>query len=240
MKPVAAVCALLIAGCSGEPAITRAEWPVMGTVAAVQWKGPRDDADLERVQTVFTALERLLNSHDPQSELSRLANLPDDEILRQCDPRVRACYALAFRLRDETGGLFNPRWRGPGTLDLGAIAKGFAVDACAPANALVDLGGNLKAFGASWRVGIAGGETFELAPGAACATSGAYYRGPHIRDGRTGEPVSNAVYSVTVVHPSSAMLADGLSTVMFLMGRARGEAFLRARYPAARAIWTER
>ena len=49
----------------------------------------------------------------------------------------------------------------------------------------------------------------------------------------------NAVHSVTVVHPSSAMLADGLSTVMFIFGREKGEAFLKKHYPEAKAVWID-
>lgn len=239
MRLWACVLLLALSGCARKAEISRVAWPVMGTQAAVQWKGPQIDEDVIRAQRVLSEIERLLNAHDRESELSKLASLPDAEILARCDPRVRMCYEAAFRLRDETGGLFNPRWRGPGTMDLGAIAKGFAIDRCELANALVDLGGNLKAFGGCWRVGIAGGETFELKPGESCATSGEYYRGHHIRDGRTGGELTNAVYSVTVVHPESAMLADGLSTVMFLMGRTRGTKFLREHYPEARAHWIE-
>ena len=86
-----------------------------------------------------------------ESELSRLAGLADEAILAQCDPEMRPCYEAAFQLRDETDGLFNPRWKGPKALDLGAIAKGFAVDLAAQStyvdgnDALIDLGGNLKA-----------------------------------------------------------------------------------------------
>lgn len=239
MRLLALVVLMALAGCGRNAEISRVAWPVMGTEAAVQWKGPQIDEDVIRAQRILSDIERLLNAHNPDSELSKLATLPDGEILTRCDPSVRPCYETAFRLRNETGGLFNPRWRGPGTLDLGAIAKGFAVDRCELAHALVDLGGNLKAFGGPWRVGIAGGETFELQSGEACATSGEYYRGHHIRDGRSGAELTNTVYSVTVVHPTSAMLADGLSTVMFLMGRARGTSFLREHYPEARAYWIE-
>ena len=73
--------------------------------------------------------------------------------------------------------------------------------------------------------------------GAACATSAEYYRGKHIYDARTGRPVSNDVWSVTVVHPTSAMLADALSTILFIYGREEGERFLARHYPEARAIW---
>jgi len=239
VRTVLALALGLLCGCGADPSISRVAWVTMGTEAALQWKGPQVDADVLAVQSRFAGIERLLNAHDPQSELSRLAKLPDAEVIARCDPAVRDCYVAAFRLRDETGGRFNPRWRGPGTMDLGAIAKGFAVDCCGVTNALVDLGGNLKSFGGTWRVGIAGGGRFELQAGEACATSGEYHRGHHIRDGRDGSELSNRVYSVTVVHPRSAMLADGLSTVMFLLGRERGERFLRERYPEARAYWVE-
>ena len=160
------------------------------------------------------------------------------------------CYATALDLRDASGGAFNPRWRGPGTLDLGAIAKGFAVDLAADAvkkcygetggnipEMLIDLGGNLKAVKGAWTVGVKDGESFVLHEGEACATSARYYRGDHIKDGRTGADVKNDVYSVTVIHPKSAMLADGLSTTLFILGREKGEEFLKKHYSDARAVW---
>lgn len=241
---------LLLAGFAGcgrpQPAVVREEWPEMGTIAAVQFRGSRDPAAQAAVREEFAGVMRLLNAHDPASELARLAKLDDAAVLAACDARMRPCYEAAFRLRDLTGGVFNPRHRGPGTMDLGAIAKGFAVDlayarlAAPGREALVDLGGNLRACGA-WRVGIFGSdETLVLRDGEACATSGAYYRGEHIRDGRDGSTVANAPFSVTVVHPDSAMLADGLSTVMFLLGRERGEEFLKRHFPEARALWVEK
>jgi hypothetical protein len=112
---------------------------------------------------------------------------------------------------------------------------------------LLDLGGNLKAVSGSWTTGIRDpgnpsgiAERIVLTNGMACATSGEYVRGKHIYDGRTGRPVTNAVASVTVVHPSSAMLADALSTTLFVLGREEGEVFLRRFYPEARAYWIMR
>lgn len=246
-----AIVLLAFGGCSREGRVERVEWTVMGTVAAVQWKGEAPAEPLvPPVKEVFARIEKLLNAHDSGSELSRLAKEDDATVLATCDPSVRPCYEMAFRLRDETGGLFNPRWKGPGTMDLGAIAKGYAVDCAAEkirssvgtTSVLVDLGGNLKAVSGTWSTGIYrpledGTEMFSLAATSACATSGEYFRGAHIRDGRDGSEVTNRIYSVTVIHPTSAMLADGLSTVMFLMGRERGERFLRERHPEAKAIW---
>ena len=247
-----ALCAAL-AGCARAP-VERVEWTTMGTVAAVQTRGGADAAAVEIVRRTFDEVERLLNAHDPDSELSRLAPLSEEEILERCNPRMRPCYEAAFRLMRETDGAFNPRWRGPDALDLGGIAKGFALDLAEDelrrrkgdmggCDVLVDLGGNLKAVSGTWTVGVYAPEgmgrrpTLRLPAGSACATSAEYVRGKHIYDGRTGLAVSNDVLSVTVVHPTSAMLTDGLSTVMFIFGRDRGEAFLRARHPDARPMW---
>lgn len=246
VRVVLAVAMLVSAGCS-EDRVERLEWLSMGTVAAVQFKGGDGDGRKRvaaEVRKVFADIERLFSAHDAESELSRLAGCGDAEILRRCSPLARECYLAAFRLRDQTGGRFDPRWKGAGTLDLGAIAKGYAVDlACervksAEMEVLVDLGGNLKVVSGQWRTRIAASsEMLVLAGGMACATSAEYFRGRHILNAKTrGDPAA-AGKSVTVVHPSSAMLADALSTVMFIMGRERGEEFLRRHYPQARAIW---
>lgn len=225
----------------------RVEWTTMGTIAAFDCRDAQDLARSAVVRETFAEVESLLNAHNLESELSRLAPLGEDEILSACDERVRPCYEAAFRLMRESGGAFNPRWRGPATLDLGAIAKGFAIDLAAEkvgeCDALIDLGGNLKACGGEWRVGVYSPQTsapcgtVTLAAPAACATSAEYARGKHIYDGRTGLAVSNDLISVTVIHPSSAMLADGLSTILFILGEEAGEAFLRANYPEASARW---
>ncbi len=242
MKAAAAFAALaVLCGCGGER-VERLEWTTMGTVAAVQARvSDGVHVDCSTVKGRFSEVERLLNAHAPQSELSRLAPLAEDEILEKCDVRMRLCYETAFRLARESGGAFNPRWRGPGTLDLGAIAKGFAVDFAvegfsAEADFLVDLGGNLKATGLKdgargWTVGVkdpAGDgfvATVRLKPGEALATSAEYYRGKHIYDGRTGKPAQGGVKSVTVLC-RSAMLADGLSTTLFILGPDEGRRFL--------------
>ena len=240
----AAAALVALAGCPGRRAVESVEWPVMGTVAAFRC---RDKSLLDRadgVRRVFRELASLLNAHDPDSELARLAALDDAEILARCDARVRPCYAEAFRWRDATERVFNPRYRGPETMDLGAIAKGFALDVAAEpldgCDVLLDLGGNLKACGGVWRVGVLGGhDTLVLTNGMACATSGTYYRGQHIKDGRTGGDIAPRAASVTVVHPTSAMAADALSTILFILGREKGEAFLATHAPEARAVWVE-
>lgn len=238
------VSAVALAGC-WRAAPTRVEWTAMGTVAAVQYTDSRDVplGDVARRCTAleFDIVENLLNAHDPSSEISRLAAFSEETVLARCDVRMRPCYAAAFGLMRASGGAFNPRWKGPDGLDLGAIAKGFAVDRADEAfsdfkrkdgwRMLVDLGGNVKSVKGAWRTGVLdpSGEGFaavvDLQEGEALATSATYYRGGHIVDGRTGAVVSNGVASVTVLC-KSATWADGLSTTLFVLGPDEGRRFL--------------
>ena len=204
---------------------------------------------VETVKLVYSDVEKRLSVWNPDSEISKYTSL--DKV----SPETRPCYEAAFTLRRISGGVFNPFWRGKDKgPDLGAIAKGFAVDLAAERivssgkihgregeGLLLDLGGNLKVVSGEWRTGIRNPfgdmDTIVLTNGMACATSGEYERGKHIKDGRTGNAVSNDLISVTVVHPSSAMIADGLSTTLFVLGREKGDAFLRKHYPEATAHW---
>lgn len=260
------LCLLLAVGC-GSHGVDSLQWMTMGTVAKVSFKdsdrlsfrplanvSSKDRRCLvDAVKAVYDNVEGRLSIWNKDSEISRYTSL------EKVSPEMRPCYEAAFRMRKVSGGAFNPFWRGKGTgPDLGGIAKGFAVDLAAEKlnpkgsgfssrcgeGLLLDLGGNLKVVSGEWRTGIRNpyGEmrTILLTNGMACATSGEYERGKHIYDGRTGAAVSNSLVSVTVVHPSSAMLADGLSTTLFVLGKEEGERFLHEHYPEAEAYWIER
>ena len=238
--------AALFAGCRDNVESERVAWTAMGTIAALQTKGDRDGVKggklLATTMSVFKDVETLLNAHNAESEIRRLAPLSDEQVLQQCSEATKPCYEAAFVLAKATGGAFNPRWRGNGTLDLGAVAKGFAVDlSCADLagvatdiQCLVDLGGNVKAVRGSWKTGVKNpnGEGFaavvDLQKGEALATSATYFRGSHIYDGRTNKSVENDVASVTVLC-RSAMWADGLSTALFVLGVDDGRRFLDGR-----------
>lgn len=256
---------LVSAGC-GSHGVDSIQWLSMGTVAKVSFKGTgfsfslpsmrssRGDSRrlVETVRSVYEDVERRLSIWKSDSEMSRYTSIDG------VSPEMRPCCEAAFELQKTSGGAFNPFWRGKGTgPDLGGIAKGFAVDLAAAkllregarpdsgsCDVLLDLGGNLKVVSGEWRTGIRNpsGEmrTIVLTNGMACATSGEYERGKHIYDGRTGTAVTNDLVSVTVVHPSSAMIADGLSTTLFVLGRKEGENFLRRHYPEAVAYWIVR
>lgn len=127
-------------------------------------------------------------------------------------------------------------------IDLGGIAKGYAVDAaaevlkqCGVDSGLVNAGGDLKVIGRSrdggvWRIGL----RHPLTPSRlllsvqvedeAAATSGNYFRYftvggrqyGHLLHPRTGMPANSAL-SATII-AKSAMRADGLATAAMIHG----------------------
>ncbi|GBD83681.1 thiamine biosynthesis lipoprotein ApbE precursor [bacterium BMS3Abin02] len=134
-------------------------------------------------------------------------------------------------------------------LDLGGIAKGFAVDRAVRVlreagvtDAIVDAGGDLRLLGSRdgrpWRVGIPDPLQPEqiarvlFLRDAAVATSGDYerffvvdgVRYHHIVDPRTGYPAS-ATHSFTAVLPDG-MSADSASTAGFVLGPEPGLEFV--------------
>jgi thiamine biosynthesis lipoprotein len=124
----------------------------------------------------------------------------------------------------------------PLILDLGAVAKGLAIDMAARElqpfeNFAIDAGGDLYLGGCGpkgtpWSVGIRHPRhDHELidslcVSNVAVCTSGDYERDRHILDPRTGES-ADAVASVTVVAPT-AMVADALATAAFVLGPSDG------------------
>lgn len=135
----------------------------------------------------------------------------------------------------------------PLTLDLGAVAKGLAIDlaarelACVE-NYVIDAGGDIWAAGSNeqgrpWHIGLRDPSDPERVvavlgiTNAAVCTSAGYERprldgqpGHHIIDPRSTE--SPVTLSATVIAPS-AMVADALSTAAFVLG-SKGIPFLEA------------
>ncbi|MBP3228917.1 MAG: FAD:protein FMN transferase [Bacteroidaceae bacterium] len=132
-------------------------------------------------------------------------------------------------------------------IDLGAIAKGFAVDRLAAVLAahgvedyMVEIGGEIVARGVNrdakpWTVGVVRPTTEDAAAGAlqtvvalgtgAVATSGNYLnfykaggqRVAHTIDPRTGRPAAQTLLSATVVAPDCAT-ADAFATAFMTLG----------------------
>ena len=136
-------------------------------------------------------------------------------------------------------------------VDLGGIGKGFAaaaVRACLEENgvraAVVSLGGNVmllgsKPDGSAWTIGLQDPDTdgcfgYVSARDVSVVTSGGYQRyfeedGEvywHILDPKTGWPARSGLSSVTVVSRDD-VLADGLSTALFVMGLEKAAALYR-------------
>ena len=133
----------------------------------------------------------------------------------------------------------------PTLLDLGAVAKGLAIDLAARELSgfdrfAINAGGDIYVAGrgdtGGWRIGVqdpergdAVTEILQVADAAVC-TSGSYqrraerYDDHHILDPRT-QASPGGVQSATVVAPNS-MLADGLSTALFVLGAEDGLALV--------------
>ena len=168
------------------------------------------------------------------------AAVPDSATLGEALTRVDW---QAVDVADERARLSRPGM----AVDLGGIAKGYALDLAAAALArvgarggTVDLGGNLVVFGEGpgHEVGVVDPRdpgvlllTIPLDRGAV-ATSGQYERFVtvadqaygHVLDPRTGWPVASGC-SATVIAPQ-ALWADALATAVVVLGQERGLALL--------------
>ena len=138
-------------------------------------------------------------------------------------------------------------------IDLGGIAKGYASNKVAGIlsekgvdSAIISLGGNVHALGTKpdgslWKVAIQDPEDLSSYIGIvevrdkAVVTSGGYQRFfeedgvryHHILDPKTGYPAENGLISVSVVC-DDGLLADGLSTALFVMGTDGAISFWRS------------
>jgi FAD:protein FMN transferase len=136
-------------------------------------------------------------------------------------------------------------------IDLGGIAKGYAVDAAISIlrdrgvkSALVNAGGNMyclgKRYDKKWSIGIQDPRNPEKIvrklelENQGISTSGDYQqffihknkRYSHIINPKTGYPVDNDLESVTVI-ADDATTADVLSTTIFVLGQEKGYALIK-------------
>ena len=149
-------------------------------------------------------------------------------------------------------------------LDLGGVAKGFAMDEAlriaqqaGVTSGILNMGNSSLALlgkkpdGAEWKVGIQDpfqtvGTPFAIVTGSdmTVETSGTYqkffvangHRYHHIMDPRTGAPAESGLEQVTLLLPLDTKLADGLSTSCFILGRDQGMKLIES-LPDAAAIF---
>lgn len=144
-------------------------------------------------------------------------------------------------------------------VDLNSVAAGYAVDSIAARLEvmgihayLVEATGELKAKGkkldgSPWRIALEEprddqqvAERIINVDGYGVSTSGDYRnyflqdgrRYSHTVDARTGAPVLHDLASVTVIHPS-ALMADGLSTLLLILGPERARDYAQKHAIAA-------
>jgi thiamine biosynthesis lipoprotein len=224
---------------------------VLGTsLDLVVWTPDAVAAERAR-DAVLDEIDRLaaiLNTRDPESEISRLghADGPIDSA------ELREIFRIYEDWRVRTGGIISLRPQGAGTpRNVDALGKAFIIDAAAkaaglavPANGgvLLNIGGDIVVRGQPREIAIADPDApHENATplgrvtlhNAANATSGTYARGAHLFDGRTGQPAALAA-SATVV-ARDAVTANALAAALCVCEA--GEGFgLIARNPGAAAL----
>ncbi len=166
-------------------------------------------------------------------------------------------HELVLKPKDRISGLSK---RGQ-SIDLGGIGKGYASDRCLQifqqygiSSAYISIGGNVstlgnKPDGSLWRIGIQHPRDDRRLIGAvsvsgkAVVTSGDYERcffdsqnkrWHHILNPTTGYPAESGLISVTVV-TDSAMIADALSTAIFVAGIDKGLGY-RTQFPSTEVV----
>jgi thiamine biosynthesis lipoprotein len=192
--------------------------------------GIGSDLDPAAAFACLQRVDELFSTWREDSEISRLH--AGTLALLDASADVRAVLRRCERLRRETGGRFDVR--ATGRLDPSGFVKGWAVEravellvAEGAGNVCVHAGGDVRVLGERgpgrpWRVGVrhplrrdrvaAVIEARDLA----VATSGAYERGEHVVDPRSGRP-PDGVLSVTVAGPDLGT-ADAYATAAFAMG----------------------
>lgn len=172
--------------------------------------------------------------------------VPDAEELMETLTLVDASRIEYEDLENAAGSVHFPEGM---EIDVGGIAKGYTSARIMEIfrkngveSAVVSLGGNVqvlgsKTDGSAWRIGIQdpdGGGYLGVLSVTDCAviTSGGYERYfeedgvvyHHIIDPRTGYPAASGVRSVTIIS-RDGMLADGLSTSLYIMGEEAAETY---------------
>ena len=206
----------------------------MGTTVSIDVRSPLVSPDvLDDVINQLSDVDARFSTYRPDSEISRLARGEIAET--NCSLDVRQVLTACDHLATVTGGAFDARGhRADGRLDPSGFVKGWAVeeaawliDSAGGRNYWINAGGDIVARGERepgqpWRVGIRHPDRPDRVAAVlavrdrAVATSGAYERGDHINDPRSGRPPAG-LRSVTVVGPGLAF-TDAYATAVFVMG----------------------
>ena len=232
------------------PELRRAR-PLLGTLVEITVPaGSRGVAALARAFAAVARVHALMSAHDPASDLGRIGAARARTVVR-VDPWTWRVLAAARRFAAESGGAFDPvaaagegraDWRDlvprPDRrsvlcrrrlrIDLGGIAKGFAVDQAVGVLrraglpwGLVNAGGDLRAFGPrAWPVHVRHGAVGDFPQRREHGRTVSALLDPRDRHFVTGAA------SATVFAPT-ALAADALTKVVLLVAPAVAERILR-------------
>ncbi len=239
---------------------------LMGTLVQVEVNDGRGESAAENALAEMARIEKLMSRFLPASDVSRLNNAycqpvtvspATFRVIEKAlsfsrlsngtfDITVNSRNGASYKdvsLDEETGQIW---LRKPGmSLDLGGIAKGYAVDMAIEelqrmgiSNAMVNAGGDLRVLGGnslnnSWVIGVQHPGAY---PGLLCrlsltdkavATSGDYYRHSRpdlshhlIIDPHRNKPARGSL-SATVI-ANRALTADALATAAYILGPDKG------------------
>jgi thiamine biosynthesis lipoprotein len=234
---------------------------LMGMPVSLALRGRYADAAAGRRawDAVVASLRRVHHTFSTYREDSVVSRLGRGEVNEaQCPDEVREVLELGRAAADQSDGAFSmwlPDGTGGARFDPSGVVKGWAVQRASRHLAALDdtdfclsAGGDMVCAVADpdrpdWRVGV----EHPLDPGrmiavvpvrtGAVATSGTAHRGQHLRDGRTGRPVTG-VASVTVCGPSLTW-ADLDATAAYAQG-ARAAEWLQTRIGrSALVVWPD-
>ena len=254
--------------------------PLLGTFVEISCRGEAP-ACHRAIEAAFDAIARvhaLMSVHEKTSDLSRMNERAHLEPV-SIDPQTAYVLRAALELHRASDGVFDVaaesrgtshdirllpghrvRFAKPMRVNLGGIAKGYAVDRAIGelssrgiTHAIVNAGGDLRVLGSDAELihlrdpgePVRLHPAFTLAQGAMATSAGYFTRA--IVDPATGE-ASGKHDSASVVAPS-AMVADALAKVVLLRGQAtralldRYDAHalvLRAARGTLRALWLPR
>jgi len=236
--------------------------PALGTLVAIEAAGRAEAELLTGIDEAYAAVERVGALMHPRKSGSDLARLnmarSGDAIL--IDPWTYSLLVLARELHALTGGVFDPctpdargrmadldldavdhvTLRAPVSIDLGGIAKGFAVDRAIEAlrasgctAGLVNAGGDLRVFGSAPRpllVRLASGVAVQIElANAALAVSAPSSQGSPLEhrgyyDGSTKKWVAGRAAAVLA---NEARVADSLTKCVMLCSESAADNVLR-------------
>jgi FAD:protein FMN transferase len=217
--------------------------PLLGTIVDLSGNGA-----LECGFAAIAKVHRLMSVHDPASDISRLNRDAFAKTVR-VHPWTWRVLKAAQTFARESGGIFDitaacrlgdwrdialeenheVRFRRPVVVDLGGIAKGFAVDRAVDAlrragvsSGMVNAGGDLRVFGpASRAIHLRNPVEPALVSGTlslrnrAIATSATYFAPRALIDGQTRRALTDLI-SVTVA-AADCMTADALTKIVFVL-----------------------